>query len=771
MNVSMTTASQVVSRRRGPIAALWSNARVKTLRRYLTALALCLLVLGTVLDLGSEARMLPYFYQGDTMFYQSIVKSVTDGSWFLDVPQLGAPGQLNLRDVPISDNNLHVLMLWALGLTTSHYPSVLNNFFLLSFPLVFLCALWVMRHFGVTWWASVLASLLYTFAPFHFTRGEHHLFLSAYWPIPLAVLVMLWVSRDEFRLERAKKAASTSQGLCGISRAEPLAGWKLGLSVLICLVLAGTGFYYAFFTCFFLLVASVMVAVRHRSWRGLWPGFGLIAVISAGVVVNLSPSLVRFEDQGTVAVVRRQERDADNYALRIAQLLLPVSGHRFGRLADLKVEYNRRPLVNENDHASMGFAGALGFLGLLWWFFFRKPAAEGLSEGGATGLLHHLSMFNLAGVLLGTMGGFGSLIAFFGLPQVRAYNRIGAFLCFFALFALALWMDNLARRYAAARRRQIVFGFAVVTVTVLALGDQISPKTLPDYKQIKRQFTSDAAFVQDIEKKVPHGARIFQLPFMPFPESSPVSRMKDYDLLRGYLHSDHLRWSYGTIKGREGNAWLRQTAAKPPDQLVETLAWAGFSGIYIDLNGFDDDGVQIEKELYTVLGDVPIHSLDRKLVFYDLTDYRARLEQRTPPGEWGTRREAALHPPLTIWRDGFSDPEGTPGDTWRWGGSHGRVELVNRTPRAQQVRLEMTVTANDGGTVTIHAPLLSEPLKVDRKGQKVNTTFVLPPGKHVLYFASDGRRVDPPNDFREMVFSVQNFKLTAEQAALAQPHD
>jgi hypothetical protein len=34
----------------------------------------------------------------------------------------------------------------------------------------------------------------------------------------------------------------------------------------------------------------------------------------------------------------------------------------------------------------------------------------------------------------------------------------------------------------------------------------------------------------------------------PFHESAPVGDLPDYDLLRGYLHSDHLRWSYGDFR-------------------------------------------------------------------------------------------------------------------------------------------------------------------------------------------------------------------------------
>ena len=110
--------------------------------RYLAALAVCLLVLGTVLDLRSEV---PFAYRGDTMFYHLITKSVIEGGWFQDVPLLGTPGTLNMRDVPTSDNSLHVVMLWVLSVMTSDYPTVLNVFFLLTFPLTFLSALVVLR--------------------------------------------------------------------------------------------------------------------------------------------------------------------------------------------------------------------------------------------------------------------------------------------------------------------------------------------------------------------------------------------------------------------------------------------------------------------------------------------------------------------------------------------------------------------------------------------------------------------------------------------------
>jgi hypothetical protein len=90
------------------------------------------------------------------------------------------------------------------------------------------------------------------------------------------------------------------------------------------------------------------------------------------------------------------------------------------------------------------------------------------------------------------------------------------------------------------------------------------------------------------------------------------------------------------------------------------------------------------------------------------------------------------------------------------------MELVNGGTRAQEVRLDMTIVGNDGGYVTIHTPLLREPVNVivSRHGQKVDRTLVLPPGTYPVHFSSDAEPLYPPDDFRDLVFSVQNFELT-----------
>ncbi len=721
--------------------AIWRSVGV-----YLFTAAFSMLMLFTVMGFKREAVRMPFTYQGDTMFYHLLVKGMIDHGWFLDNPSLAAPGALDLRDVPSSDNNFYFVLLKLISLIKPIYPQVLNAFFLLSFPLVAVCTLFVLRRFGVSTPVAVFASLIYAFLPYHFTRGQHHLFLSAYYFVPLVVMIALWICRDE------------------LSWRSP----RLILSLLVCLLVGSTGYYYAFFGCFFLLVAGVVAAMRLKSLRAMLLPAGLVALIFASVAINFGPSITRFSDQGDVHFVRRLSGEADVYSLRIAQLLLPVRSHRLEPLSDLKVDYNMRPLINENDDASLGVIGSLGFLGLLWWLLFRKPDVGRLNTEGRAGLLNHLSLMTGAALLLGTIGGLGSLVAFFGLPQVRAYNRISIFIAFFSIFAVALWLDGWAERRLQSNWKQAAFGAALGLLLALGLLDQISPRLLPDYRRAEDEFMSDEVFVKKIEAVLPPGAMVFQLPIVSFPENPKVHKLNDYDLVRGYLHSSHLRhlrWTYGAIKGRESDVWQRMVAAKPTNELVETLAWAGFGGIYLDRFGFQDNGEKIERDLAELLGTAPLISPNDRLVFFDLRAYEQKLVAATPDAERAAKRESALHPVIAVWQAGFSDQEGTLTDYWRWCGADGQMQIVNRTGRDQPLNLEVTLSADHGGTVTMESRFFNESVRVDWKGQRFAKAITVPPGEHTVKFHSDARRVLPPNDFRDLVFRARNFKLTPVFAA------
>jgi len=716
---------------------------------YVAVIAVCFVVLVWTMRLERTDLRTPFTYQGDALFYHLVVKGVVDNGWFQSNPMLGMPYGLDLRDVPTSDNNLYFVLIKFISLFTSNYALVLNLFYLLGFLFTVLISFYVLRQFGISYFPAALCSLLYTFLPYHFVRGQHHLFLSAYFLIPLVVMVILWVCSEEVI------PPNEQSGKLRLN----LRHRKFIVSVIICLLITAGGFYYAFFTAFFIFVAAIVVMVRRRSVRSLLAPGMLLGVIIVGTIVNLLPSLMSAYLYGTTPVVQRHASDADIYGLKIAQLLMPITGHRLARLRELKENYNLRLLVNESDTAALGIVGSCGFLLLLWWLLIRKPDVRRMNEAGSSGLLHHLSFLNATGVLLGTIGGLGSIVAFFISPQVRAYNRVSIFIAFFSFLALGLFLDRIRQRYATTQQRQVIFYGAILVVLAVGIIDQRSHDYIPNYSQLKSDFRHDAEFVKKIESALPEGALIFQLPVVAFPENPRIQRLNDYDLGKGYLHSTRLHWSYGAIKGRENDAWQRWVTSMPVPEMVGTLAQAGFGGIYVDRYGYADSGAKLETDLAGVIGKPPTVSENGRLAFFDMTEYERRMREQSPGGEWEARRQAVLNPLLTVWQSGCSDVEGTTENHWRWCGAEGRFYIVNNSPQTKRATIDMSFATGGPARLQISSVFFNEELSISQNNTNFTRSITIPPGRHAIEFECDARQILSPTDLRELFFRIHNFSL------------
>src|SRR5205814_2219326 len=84
-----------------------------------------------------------------------------------------------------------LVLLRVLGALTGDPAATVNLLFVLSFPLVAVAALLVLRRLRVSALPAAVGALLYAFLPYHFYRGENHLFLSGYYTVPLAVYLAL----------------------------------------------------------------------------------------------------------------------------------------------------------------------------------------------------------------------------------------------------------------------------------------------------------------------------------------------------------------------------------------------------------------------------------------------------------------------------------------------------------------------------------------------------------------------------------------------------
>lgn len=584
------------------------------------------------LQLWRADRQVPFQYQGDSWYYAAMVKGIIDNGWYMTNPSLGAPQGMALYDM-LNCDNWNYLVLKFLALFSRDPFTVIHLYFLLSFPLAALAAYGFFRGLRVPRPAAVVLSVLYTMLPFHFMRGEIHLFLSIYYTVPWMMLSLFWLLRGELTFFPPD---STGRPRFRLRSA------KVWWTVLFCVLTASSVVYFAFFACFFFLVGGICAWLRRRRHAVIGDTALVIALLLVVGLLNLLPTIVFQARHGASAeAVKRNPTEGETFGLKVFQLLAPVDGHRQRALAEFKADYTRRaPLINENSAATLGGVAAGGFLFLCGWLFYgfvRRPDPSPLRD-----TLGDLSLLSLAGLLLGLVGGFGPLFTYL-FPRIRGLNRVSIYLALFALAAVGLlWARWLEQPRGTLRRRA---GWALAPLLLIGgVWDQSSLSFIPKYTQLQERTAGDRDFVQRVEAALPRGAAVFQLPVMRFPEESFLA-MPAYDHFRPYLYSTHVRWSYGAVKGREGDRWQCAVVQRPLPEFIRELRENGFSGITInrrgnpffrrpanrpllpleihyDRTGFPGGGKELEERLQSLLGVTPLVSADKELVFFPLTGTR-----------------------------------------------------------------------------------------------------------------------------------------------------
>jgi len=712
----------------------------KIIGEFLIIAFVSIVILILILKLWNADLSIPFIYGGDALFSGALIKGMIQNGWYLDNPYIGMPTGLNFRDYPLSDN-LHFLILKIISLIFPDYGITLNLFYLLTFPLTAITSFFVLRHFGIAFQISLMGSILYTFLPNHFFRNVGHLFLAAYYMVPLMVLVILWIGNERSPLLIGHKKKSISKNV------------YFWAAIIICLLTSSSGVYFSYFGCFFLLVAGSLATAKQRKSHPLIISIFLILIIIIGTLVNISPSLYHWYKNGQNSEVgKRGFFEPELYGLKITQLLLPIKDHRIPVLAKLKESYNRNaPLVNENDWVSLGIIGSVGFLILIFAIFFDRLRSWN-SE------VYNLSFLNLSGILVSTIGGFSTLIAFF-FPDIRGYNRVSFYLAFFTIYTICAAINHFSIKLS--RKHQFFFSFLIYTILILGILDQTSPQFVPPYEGKKNYHREQMQFMSKIESILPNRAMIFQLPYFPFPEHPPINKVHDYDHFGGgYLLSKELRWSYGTIKGREGDLWQRMVTEKPLEEFLETIVMAGFKAIYIDRYGYEDNAKSLEKKIEEIIQKAPFISPNNRYSIYSLIGFEEKLISKYSKKEWQEKKERAIYPLFISWGKGFYGLERNKESNWRWCSQHGILVLNNswKKIRRVEIKMEIAIGYEEFSNMIISGDLISENFRLNSKGIKFKKDITVPPGKHIIEFQTDAPPIIAPGDLRKLVFRINNFQ-------------
>ena len=665
-----------------------------------TATTILLLYYGMRLDLLSyEDYKAPFTYKQDALLILPFVKATVERGSHWRNERLSAPGIQELHDFPVIDH-LHFAVIWVLGKVLKEPIVTFNAFYLLTYPLTTLSGMFVLRRFRLTLPAAAAGGLLYSFQPYHYMREEVHYFLSAYYTVPLTLMLTLWICQG-----RLPFFPQRPDSLRRFRFRDPL-GW---VGVLIAILTACGGAYYAFFACALLAAAGVYGWFATHTWRAAMSAAIALVMVGLAGLANHAPAIhYQIEYGHNTRPTARYSEEAEIYGMKIAQLVLPVGGHNWLPLARMRSEYDaiqRRPSQNENEWGAFGIVGALGYIGLIVVAFLPRR------YGWPLGALSALALF---ATLLGTIGGLGAIFNHLVTPQVRGVNRISIFIAFLALFASVWVVDH----YFATRRGRMRHMLWPAFIALIGVGmwDQLNntwfrdadegyPK---DRAKVAKSFWEDRRFFEKVEQmladtadRIPAEYRddppaVYNYPYQPFPEAHPIKdAIYSYDHVRGYLHTKNVRWSFGAMTGREWDLRFRSLVDEPPGDLVNRLVYMGFRGLLVDTRAMSPaEFAEFDSQVLNVITNSAPRVLhkDASYAFYDLT-LHAEYLINTSRSRYLEMRRIERDGISVLWLRGFISYEAV-GKEFKRLDCQPKAELilVNPSDKPRAVRIEMDLS-------------------------------------------------------------------------------
>lgn len=729
---------------------------------YAATATLTLILAGVGYRLDVHDLRVPLLYhdpvgvETDSLLILPMVQSTLErgGHWRND--RLGAPGVQEMSDFPVVDH-FHFLGIWLLGRFTNDAFLVFNLYYLLTYPLTALTTMAALRHFALGFRPAAVGGVLYALAPYHLFRGENHYFLSAYFIVPITCVIVLWLC--EGRLPFFPAAANRKFR------------WRdrdTLVAVLIAAVTASSGAYYAFFACILLMSAGVYGWVIQKTWRAFASAVLVTGVVVAGGVVNHAPQFVYQAQYGKhTAPTQRYPEEAEYYGMKLAQLVLPIEDHTLEPLANLKATWNSidRPVQSWTERYSLGTIAAVGLIALLCRMVLPLPRRWPYSP---------LAAMTAAGVLVGTIGGFGAMFNHIISPQVRCYNRLAVYISFFCLFAVLSAIEQWVNRCeGTVRHGKWLAGGVWIALGWFGVWDQTpyywgGPKMVARHQYQAERFAEDAAFFAQVEELLnaegaSPGPMVFQLPYVKWPESPTVHQLYCYEHARGSMHTRTLRWSFGSMKGRETDEWYRKVSVLPAEQMLTRAAKAGFEGLFLDKRGYSP---KVAEDLHRAItassqGAEQIVHPDGKQIFIDLRPFRQWLYGQLK-STWDAECDRERKGLSLLWLHGF-DSFKEPGYEWqhRWCGKEGLLVMVNPSsePKTFSARFYLRTTTRDPTTLSIRGgDLWTEDLEINDQTDVQARTFTVPPGRHMVHFRCPPPVSHAPTNPRNLYWFVSGLK-------------
>lgn len=510
---------------------------------------------------------------GDHMFMLIQIKKIVNGSGWRWEPHLGFPGVQDQLLFPLFDFS-HRLISEALSHVTKNIFVIDNFTYVVGIALIFCFSYYAFRLIGIRPWIALVGGITFAMSLFVASRSYHHDYLALCYSVPLGGVLSLRLARQDGSLSVGRQLLNRT-------------------SLLILLVVATSGLYYAFFTCMFLMMTGLAKSVSERK---ISPA--LFAVTFSAILLVLllifgyGPAVLELA-QGRLPSPTRDPVEQVVYALFLGAGLHVFADAGLWTASFSHYDQIMATIMGKQllEWPGIVISSVILISPILAFALRALPRSEAQSTSPSNQIALCAMLISF-GIVFAASGGLGFVFNFVISPVIRAQARILPFLSFFSVVIILITLQYVSELKSVVLR----LGLSVVIATSLIAS--VAPVFgSMAVKQAEYLASPPYASLQNISamlarKDAADLQAVLQLPYGAWPETANVKNFALYNHQLPYLLDKPgvaTRWSYGLSQSQP--------------QFQEVLNALDLANVPIDLGdratklGFD--GILLEKLAYS----------------------------------------------------------------------------------------------------------------------------------------------------------------------------
>ncbi len=519
---------------------------------------------------------------GDSVGLMNELTAMLRGVRWNSDPTCVAPFSTDRWNV-LQDGLLHKAIMLVFTRISNNASASLNLYYILSYPLYALTSYYLLRKSNVGRELSVVGAVLISLIPGHFYRGISHLFVGSSFMVPLAITACIEMMRGEMCSDRFIE--DDKLNFIELIKSNSYKQW---LGLLFVLLTSFSTIYYGLFTIMMMSFCTLYCCVKTGRLRSLYYYSQYVVVVIIAAMTNygiwgLAKSrheVVNADLTEAIMPYYRNTSMVEIYSGKLAQYILPITGHRIKFLADLREIYNSNFLINENGYATFGFFMALGFMaGCIVCVLNICRVNERVLELG------RLEIFLF---VCSTVGGISSLLGMINY-NIRSYNRLSFFIAPIGMIIiLTLLQDFFDIKCKACNHitKKVIILFASAVILLVGVFDQTNNDmayTKAEMAEAQTDYYAKKNFISDIEK-------------VEYKTDTPMILVYP-QALDLYQYSTDILWGNIGYGDTWENAWLEWIKGLRADSIVDYARIIGYDGILLNAEPvqLDEDKVTFEE--------------------------------------------------------------------------------------------------------------------------------------------------------------------------------